>query len=323
MSSATPDPIASAPSPKGMRAVVIAFGLGTLSAMLFASITTGSPLAFVLIYIAGAPLGIAALGLPAGLLGIAGATALLVLIPAGSWILAAVYAALVLVPALALGRAALSTRVNTAGQVVWSGADRVVLAMIALGVLAVAGLAAIGFGTDAMTERLVAGGRAQLAEMMAQPSLEVESVLRLMVQLPALICLSWFGMLMVVGLLAQTMVRKLDWAQRPPLRLTELELPRWLIGATAVAGIIGVAASGTIGFLGQNVAVILGVAFVFGGLAVLHALAKRSGRRGLVLGVAYGAILVFVWPLALVALVGLVDQVMQFRQKLMTPPDRG
>jgi hypothetical protein len=53
--------------------------------------------------------------------------------------------------------------------------------------------------------------------------------------------------------------------------------------------------------------VLFAAAYSFAGLSVVHALIGKLQWRGAALGALYGAILVFGWPIAVVALLGLVE----------------
>ncbi|BAT60547.1 hypothetical protein GJW-30_1_03093 [Variibacter gotjawalensis] len=76
----------------------------------------------------------------------------------------------------------------------------------------------------------------------------------------------------------------------------------------------------------QVIAVVLSAAVLTAcallGLAVLHALTRNVGGRGILLGSVYGASLVFGWPLLLAAMLGLADMALNFRGRLKAPPSQ-
>jgi hypothetical protein len=61
------------------------------------------------------------------------------------------------------------------------------------------------------------------------------------------------------------------------------------------------------GFVSRNMLVLLFAAYAFAGLAVVHTLVANLQWRGTALGALYGAILVFGWPVAVIAVLGLVE----------------
>jgi uncharacterized protein YybS (DUF2232 family) len=94
----------------------------------------------------------------------------------------------------------------------------------------------------------------------------------------------------------------------PPRLL--LPLAAALVGAFVLPGMAGV--------LALVVAASLLTAYALLGLAVLHALTRRINGRSFVLGSVYGAIVVFGWPMLLMALLGLIDMALDLRGRL--PP---
>ncbi|TAD91964.1 MAG: DUF2232 domain-containing protein [Alphaproteobacteria bacterium] len=318
-----PSQLGPASAPDGMRALMLAFALGGLSAALFSAFASGAPIALLLIYLAGVPFALAALALPIGYAGIAGATALLVLIPVGSWVLALVYSVVVLSPLALLCGAAMRPTVDGDGRQTWPQAGRLLVVLLALGSASVVGLALFGFGSEGFADQMVREVGAEFARLLGEEASnpQVEGSIRFIVGLPAVLCLSWLGMLTVNGLIAMAGARSLGWLRRPAINLSELEAPRWLLPVMAVALAAAVLGDGLLAFFGRNLSLVMTMALVFSGLAVVHALARRLGRRMLVLVPTYLGIVVFVLPLALVAVIGLVDQVVHVRRRLLAPPD--
>jgi hypothetical protein len=83
--------------------------------------------------------------------------------------------------------------------------------------------------------------------------------------------------------------------------------------AAAIAGsflphVVGVAAA--------ILAASLLVAYAALGFAVLHGITRRLQSRSVVLVGVYTAVVIFVWPALLVALLGLIDTVLDLRTRL-------
>jgi hypothetical protein len=105
--------------------------------------------------------------------------------------------------------------------------------------------------------------------------------------------------------------------RRPTPELSELELPGWLWPAIGVAALLALLGAGGLGFLGRSLLLVLAVPYVFLGLAVVHAFARRVSHRRLALTLFYGAIMLLGWPLVAVLLLGLVEDWAHVRQRFL------
>ena len=101
---------------------------------------------------------------------------------------------------------------------------------------------------------------------------------------------------------------------------SDIELPTWVPGLAAIAA-VGAMLPGDAGFVGVTVATILGLAFVFAGLAVVHARSRTWPQRRWWLGTIYLLSLTQGWPFLLVALLGVVEPWTNLRGRpAATPP---
>lgn len=134
--------------------------------------------------------------------------------------------------------------------------------------------------------------------------------------LPAILGSTWMFSMMGSVIIAQMALQQQGWSLRPNFSLQALHIPNWLIIAAAATGIAGLAAPAPYGYLGSNLCFFLCVPFFFVGLAVVHAWADTTKVRGLVLVVFYIAVSLLVWVILLVTFIGVLDQWLNFRQKL-------
>ena len=142
-------------------------------------------------------------------------------------------------------------------------------------------------------------------------------------RLPAAVIASGMFLLIVNATLAQALLVRLGRNIRSSTRLTDLELPGWLAPGLAVAAATSLI-SGQVGMVGQNLALILAIPFLFLGLAVIHALAQRWQGRGLILILLYLLLIFLGWPAILVAGIGFAEQWAQLRRRFAgTPRGRG
>ena len=119
------------------------------------------------------------------------------------------------------------------------------------------------------------------------------------------------------GVLAQALAVRLGWNRRPSAAFSELELPGWLWPAIGVAALLAVIGDGGIGFLGRALLIVLVVPYLFLGLAVIHALARRWPHRRLALGLFYLSVMLLGWPLLAVLLLGFVEDFAHVRQRYL------
>jgi hypothetical protein len=138
---------------------------------------------------------------------------------------------------------------------------------------------------------------------------------------PGIVAVSWLTMTAVNGALAQGVLTRFKRNWRPAPRMADIDLPVWLSVLAAIFA-IGTLGDGPGGFVSRNMLVLLFAAYAFAGLAVVHALVANLQWRGTALGALYGAILVFGWPVAVIAVLGLVEPYanLKARARPGTPP---
>lgn len=220
------------------------------------------------------------------------------------------YLLLELLPAAFVTRQALLSRSSERG-VEWYPPGRILSAMAAFA--AVLLTAVLLQFTD--HQRGVVGSieDALYRVLDALPALANEASLRqdvpqLARAMPGFLAASWVMMLAVNVLLAQALVRARGRNIRPSLHVAELELPSWTFYVLAAAVVVSVIAEGALGVIGQGVLLVFLVPYLFLGLVVVHALLGRlSSSRGL-LAAFYIVAVLLLWPLALVVILGLVEQ---------------
>ncbi|MBL8655064.1 MAG: hypothetical protein JNJ97_12725, partial [Alphaproteobacteria bacterium] len=69
------------------------------------------------------------------------------------------------------------------------------------------------------------------------------------------------------------------------------------------------------GFVSRNMIVLFVAVYALAGLSVLHAVTAKLQWRGVALGASYGAIIVFGWPIAVVAVLGLAEPLTQLKAR--------
>jgi hypothetical protein len=309
-----------------MQIVLIGIGAGAASALLFASIASGSMLAVALFYLAPLPIMLAAVAWRhlAGAIA-AGIAALALGIFLGPWFLIAHLVGIGL-PAYILAYLALLARPGVQpGAVEWYPVGRVVLwsAVIAAAVTALA-IPAFGLDIDSYRAALRAGFERVLRAQSATPAgapLQISGVqdpqrvldFLVLVIPPVAAVLS-----MLTGLinlwLAGRIARLSGRLKRPWPDLAAMHFP-----PTAPLGLAAAVAlsffPGLVGLAGGLLSATLFVAYAILGFAVIHGVTRAFGGRGLILTALWLAVLVIGWPALAVALVGLVDSFADFRAR--------
>jgi Predicted membrane protein (DUF2232) len=314
-----------------MHLAVMGIGAGAAAALLFASVTSGTLLSIPLFYLAPLPIMIAGLGwshwaaLTAAL---AGSVALGIffgvvflfafMVGAGipGWWLG--YLAMLARPA---APAADAPEHQTAVE--WYPPGRLVLWAAILGALVV--LVAIpNFGTDAESFRT--GLRSALSMILrtqvGSPGNESVDVPgagkadRLIDFLVTAIPVAAAVLATITNLLnlwlAARIVKFSGRLSRPWPELSAMTFPPAIIAALALA--IGLSfVDGLLGIVAGVFSASLLLAYGVLGFAVLHAITAGMNMRGLVLALAYAAVIVLGWPLLALCLLGLFDSVVDLR----------
>ena len=134
---------------------------------------------------------------------------------------------------------------------------------------------------------------------------------------------SWQLVIVANGVLAQRIVSRRGRAIRQTPAWSALELPDWLAWPLVGAAAISLVTSGDAQYLARNSAMILSVPYFFLGLTVVHALARRSAAKGLLLTVFYVVLVVFTLIVgAIVAGLGMIEQWAGLRDRVATTPVR-
>ena len=142
-------------------------------------------------------------------------------------------------------------------------------------------------------------------------------IANLVLILPGTVALSWLVMLVVNGVLGQGLVSRFKRNLRPSPDFAMLELPNWLSILGAVLLIGATLLPGSLGYLAKNAAFIMALPFFLVGLSVIHVAARRLSAGMLLLVLFYILMMLFGWPVILVAFLGLIEQRAGFRQKWM------
>jgi hypothetical protein len=303
--------------------VLIGIGAGAATALLFASVASGSPLSVLLFYLAPLPILIAALGWShwAALIAAVFASASLAAVFGAFFFIAFLLG--IALPAWWLGYLALLARPAAPNGLEWYPVGSLVVwAAVLSAAIVIAGI--LNFGTD--QESFQASLRSALDRMLrvqqgggtgtppaAPRTADRDRLIDFLVLAlpPAAAVLTTITN--VVNLwLADRVVKVSGRARRPPSDLSAMRFPNHApaVAALAVAGSFVPGLTGTVG--GVLAASML-MAYAILGFAVLHAITRGINSRPFLLGGVYVAVIVFGWPVLVMSLLGLADTAFDFR----------
>jgi magnesium-transporting ATPase (P-type) len=316
-----------------MRIVLIGLGAGAASALLFASVVSGSPLAALITNFAQLPILIAAIGwthlggLAALLFGSAGLT-LILGAPVGFLFLITVG-----LPAWWIGYLVLLARPAEGaepGALEWYPVGRIVVwtAIVSAAVVMVLLLrhganmdgvrAALRREIDLFLRLLVALRAANVSD--AERTREA-----LVLIVPGMKAI-WFTLISLINVWLASLVVKVSGRLRrpwPPIAL--MTFPP--LAPAALAGAVGVTfLPELLGLIGSIFVASLLLAYALLGFAVMHFITLGVGGRGLMLAALYFFALLFSWPLLLVmAMLGLIETMLALRARIAArrPPPPG
>lgn len=312
------------------RLLPIGLAAGLASALLFASVVSGSMLSVLLFYAAPLPIMIAALGWShlAGL--VASVVGTLVLAVALSPTTGLIFAIAVALPAWVLAYLALLGR-SEEGQVTDWYPIGTLTAIAALVGVALGMVAVLALGTDydsyraALVSAIETVLRAQAGIPEGQPLVlpEIGDATRLVsvlqVILPPAVVAVWVLTTLLDLWISARIVRTSGRMVRPWPDLSRLRLPRWSSLATLAALLLAFL-PGLPGLVGELALAALGVAFMLQGFAVVHAVTRGQRARPFLLSGLYLACFLLSWLTVGLALLGIADQLLDIRGRINRGP---
>ncbi len=304
------------------RSVLLAVAAGLASGLLYMALLTGSMGGMLFAYLSQVPLFLAGLGIGLSPALIAGGVAALIVGLGGNLLSAILFIATSAAPVLLLVRQALLNRPGPDGTPEWYPSGMLIAmlsAITAAGIVAAAVL--LSDGTD--LRGAVRDGLAQVLETMMPPGQADEERMtfadRIAGVFPGVAGVSWMLMMAVNGSLAQGVLTGFGKNIRPSPRLALIVLPPWLYYAIGLCLLIAIVASGSVGYIAGNLAIVFAVPFFFQGLGVVHALANRVSARTLVLSIFYLVLIVSGWLALVVTVAGFMEPFAKLRLRYGRP----
>ena len=117
------------------------------------------------------------------------------------------------------------------------------------------------------------------------------------------------------GLLAQSILKKAKRNERSVFAIREIEVPRILAITFLLIIVVASFSAGQLGYILTNLAAILAFPVMLAGLGVLHILASKTNYSGSILFVLYLIITFSRWVAILVVMVGIIDHFLKLRDR--------
>ena len=310
------------------RTMIFAVLAGVASGVVFIAPMYESVLGMLFINFTHLPLFLVGLGLGTVAVGVAALTGtVFVGVAHGVGPLLSFLAIIALPTALAV-RQALLWRKADDGKVAWYPPGRLLALMVCYGAAAFILLYMVmGNDNTGGGIGMIESMRALLDEMFSVMAPNMAGSERLLAAdlwapyIPAALIVSWIITLTINGAFAQKLLKKAGRNVRPTLEYSQTELPLPFVFALVASGALWYFTSGVSAFFGQTLTIIIALAYLFVGLTVVHKLSQGWPMRPFVLTLFYLMLLFLLgWPgLALVAGVGLADQLFQLRPRFAGP----
>lgn len=315
-----------------LQVLLIGFGAGAASALLFASIVSGSPLAILLFYLSALPIMLAAIAWShmAGLVALVfGAVSLA---SALNYWIAFVYLASAATPAYVLaymsmlGREVAPAEGSTPAQMEWYPVGRLVLWAAAIA-FALVTVVILQFGTsfeqyqkeirDTFERVLKLQARIPADQPLKVPGIEnPEAFLNTLIAIMPAAAAVLSMLTSIINLwLAGRVARVSGRLRRPWPNLNEVSLP-FSAGIALAAALAISFMTGMPGFIAAIAIAVLAVAFAMAGFSTLHAITRNASARTWILAGAWASVILLGWPLLFVAIIGIADTFFNLRGRM-------
>ena len=311
--------------------VLIGLGAGAATALLFASVASGSLISVLLFYLAPLPILIAALGWSHWAALIAAVSASIGLAAVFGPFLFAAFLFGIGLPAWWLGYLALLGRPTgqpAPNDMEWYPAGRLVVwAAIAGALIVIAALINFGSGEEGFRAALRSGLERMLKlQTRKGPVPDINRLIDFLVLALPLAAAVLTTIVNVLNLwLAARVVALSGRLKRPQPDLPAMQFPSFapLLTAAAIAGSF---LPGILGTAAGVLAAAMLMAYAMLGFAVLHHITRGMNARWLMLGGAYVSVMVLGWPALAMMLLGLADAALDIRGRVAGrrgPPQPG
>lgn len=232
--------------------------------------------------------------------------------------------AVYVLPVLLLCLLALRYRYDDHGDLFWYPAGRLLTALTLYPII-VFGLFSMMSGNvdlegllrDMMTGMLDTALKLETTPtVLNDPEIKKDVVAMIVSILPGMFTASWILVILTNALWAQYALANNKAALRPMPKLTEMELPSWLLVLLALMGLLASFFDGPVAYFAQNTLLPLSLPYFFVGMALMHVWAERRKHKMLWLIAFYVLVGISGWPAVLVTAAGVLEPWLHLRAKI-------
>ncbi|MFO1153999.1 MAG: DUF2232 domain-containing protein [Rhodospirillales bacterium] len=304
------------------KTALIVIGGGLLAASMANAAFSGTLGVFVA-YFASLPLFLVGLSLGANALGLAAAWGIVICALSGGLAGAAVFTALNALPSWLVTRLATRHAMIASGHRGWPPIGRVLALLTCLVAFTMTAVGVMTAGGDDLDVAV----RTHLTEVFAASLSSLDDAARgdlVATVAPLFLGFSaaiWLLMIALNGVLAENLLAGRGQALRPRPTWSALALPEWFAWPLVAAAVVGLLASGDAAFLGRNIVLVFGAAYLLQGLAAIHTMLSGRRAKRQMLALLYLMLgMFFIFAAPVIAGVGMVDQWAGLRPSPPEPP---
>ena len=133
---------------------------------------------------------------------------------------------------------------------------------------------------------------------------------------PALIGIFWMTLFLINAMIARHVLKRFTQTSPVAFKLSQIELPHWVIITFISSGLMAAALDGELGLYSINLAAIIAFPILLSGLGVIHLATEKIGYRKTILFSVYTIILISRWAALMLVFVGMIDHFIKIKAKI-------
>ena len=133
---------------------------------------------------------------------------------------------------------------------------------------------------------------------------------------PALIGIFWMTLFLINAMIARHVLKRFTQTTLVAFKLSQIELPHWVIITFISSGLIAAVSDGELGLYSINLAAIIAFPILLSGLGVIHLATEKTGYKKTILFSVYTIILISRWAALMLVFIGMIDHFIKIKAKI-------
>ena len=133
---------------------------------------------------------------------------------------------------------------------------------------------------------------------------------------PALIGIFWMTLFLINAMIARHVLKRVTQTSPVAFKLSQIELPHWVIITFISSGLIAAVSDGELGLYSINLAAIIAFPILLSGLGVIHLATEKTGYKKTILFSVYTIILISRWAALMLVFIGMIDHFIKIKAKI-------